>query len=499
MVNWLFVVTHRQESWRRDRHGLEHMCRRAFLTLSIVGSLSFIGCASIPPPVPRSSVNPVALEVCSTKGSACLGPTDQKHHSKPSSAELMSTAYLAIVRESIVPANPRVVAIAALTAIASLEPERARSLPSGFGADAERDAAWLAERVAGLPAPWPVLGAMTRATGTAHVGLSTPTSTRGMRALITGKPLSAHGFNVYPLADGRFVVFDVIKGASADLSGLHAGDVLVRIGSELVTRQVPLLLPIITLPAGAELTLGIERANRPAEIVLRLIEADIPPVESRLLADGIAYVHIRWFARSEDSEHDTAALARRAFESLAAQGARGLVLDLRSALGGIGDAGIASALSDGDVVYYVKQPLSEPARPVKRDGKRYWPDRPIVVLVNEQTISAGEALALAVRELAHAKVVGQTSAGGLTEGSFIALADDHALLIPTGVVLGPVTRVDQPGHAIKPDIEVPNPTIDELISGRDRQLEAARAALATRPPRPRAETSTMNLPEGDDL
>lgn len=399
----------------------------------------------------------------------------------PTSAELMKTTYLALVKESIVPADPRVVAAAALAAIAVLASDHAPALPAAFGADAERDAAWLASLVKELPPPWPVFAAMARATCTAHVGLRTPKSGQAMRGLMIGKPVSALGFSVYPLADGRFGVFDVIKGASADVSGLRAGDVLLRLDGERATRQVPLIMPLATLHPGAEVPLEVERAGGPATVMLRVVKVDVPPVESRLLDDGIAYIHVRWFARSEDPEHDTAALARRALTALAAQGARGLILDLRSALGGQGEVSLASAMCDGDVVYSIKQPLSEPARPVKREGERCWPDRPIVVLQNEQTISAGEALTLSLRELAHAKVVGRTSAGGLTEGNFVDLVEGYALMIPNGAVLGPVTGEVPPGYSVKPDIDVPNPTIEELRSGRDRQLDAARAALPRRP------------------
>jgi C-terminal processing protease CtpA/Prc len=40
-----------------------------------------------------------------------------------------------------------------------------------------------------------------------------------------------------------------------------------------------------------------------------------------------------------------------------------------------------------------------------------------------------------------------------------------------------VRRQAQPGHAIKPDIEVSNPDVSELLAGQDRQLDAARKAL----------------------
>jgi C-terminal processing protease CtpA/Prc len=397
----------------------------------------------------------------------------------PNSAERMRTVYLGLVRESIVPADPRVIASAALAKLAALAPERVLPLPAWFGVDAERDAAWLAERVVDLPPPWLVLDAMARAAATAHVLLRSPQRREGIGALMAGKPRAAPGFNLHPLADGRLVVFDVFPGASAEASGLRVGDVLHRIDGVPAARVDVFLLN--AHPAGVELKLDIERAGRPATIVLRLIQADVPSVESRLLDGGIGYVVVRWFARSDNAERDTAGLARRAFIALASQDARGLIIDLRSALGGSGEVAMASALCDGDVMYSIQQPLSAPVRHVKRKGERIWPDRPIVVLVNEHTVSAGEDLALSLRELAHAKIVGRTTGGGLTEMTFVPLADGYALTIPNGVVLGPISGKGQPGHAIKPDIEAPNQSIAELLNGRDPQLEAARAVLANNP------------------
>ena len=393
-------------------------------------------------------------------------------------AALMRTAYLALVKDSIVPADPRTVANAALEAIATLAPDRTRPLPADFGSDAERDAVWLGERVTDLSPLWPVFDAMAHSAGIAHMGFGTPERKKGIGALMIGEPLSTPGFNFYALPGGRFVVFDVVKGASADTSGLRNGDVLVSIDGVRTTRLDSFLLTI--LPAGTEKVLSVQRGNHSENIKLRLTKTDFSPVESRLLEGGIGYVFTRWFARSENGEHDTATLARRAFMALAAQGARGLVLDLRSCRGGIGNVQMSSALCDGDLVYFVQQPLSAPPRPVKREGERCWPDRPIVVLLNEETISAPEALALTLREQGHAKIIGQRSAGALTEFSFVPLAEGYAMTIPTGIVLGPVTGKPQPGHALQPDIEIPNPGIDDLLQGRDLQLDAAMKAIDSR-------------------
>jgi C-terminal processing protease CtpA/Prc len=223
--------------------------------------------------------------------------------------------------------------------------------------------------------------------------------------------------------------------------------------------------------------LEIERDRKAMRIELKLVDANQSSVDSRLLDDGVAYVRIRWFSQSDDPMRDTASLARAAFKSLAERGARALVLDLRSALGGIGDVSVASALADGDIVYYVQQPMTRAPEPVRRMGARVWPERPIVVLVNEQTVSAGEALALSLRELTRCMIVGRTSAGGLTEFSAVKLSGEYALIIPTGVVLGPVTRAEQIGHAVRPDIPLENADLEDLLHGRDPQLQVARRVV----------------------
>ena len=54
------------------------------------------------------------------------------------------------------------------------------------------------------------------------------------------------------------------------------------------------------------------------------------------------------------------------------------------------------------------------------------------------------------------------------------------MIIPRGVVLGPVSGQCPADYAIKHDLAVSNPGIEELLSGRDRQLEAACVALRPR-------------------
>ena len=439
----------------------------------LVGALAaegLFGCAS----------NPGSGE---TPGRAALAAPDGSHKgavpAPSTAARPVERAYVALVRTSIVPADPRAVGTAALAAGASQMQAPAPSLPEGWGRDPERDGAWLDAAVTGAPSPWRIITAMTRVARTAHVGLVTPEIRAGIGRLMTGDQ-PAPGFNVYRAPDHRFVVFDVVPGASAATSGVLAGDVLERLADEPVEGLLSPLFPALTrLGPGERVPLGVVRKGHRETIQLELRHAVVSPVESRLLRGGNGYLRIRWFARSDDRARDTAALVRAALASFVGRGARGLVIDLRSALGGIGEADIASALCDGDIVYFVQQPGAATPSPVARQGPRIWSGRRIVFLVNEQTVSAGEDLVLAVRELAPSTVVvGRTTAGGLTEFEPIPLGAGHALIVPTSAVLGPVTRQAPPGHAIVPDIPLDGATVAELLSGRDPELAAAEAALA---------------------
>ncbi|MEO7414928.1 MAG: S41 family peptidase [Opitutaceae bacterium] len=389
----------------------------------------------------------------------------------------MRKAYLALVKNSIVPANPRVIGNAAVEAIRTLASDHAKPLPVDFGSDPERDATWLAECVADLPPAWSVIEAMARSAETAHTGLATPQFRRGLIALGRGQPLCSPGFNLYRLDDGRLVVFDVIKGASADKSGLRIGDVLLRSDGRQALANEPFQL--FTRQAGTDVTLDIVRGSQPQSLTLRLIQADVSNVESRLLDGGIGYIFVRGFSPSDDPARKTAALVCDALGVLLTltQGARGLILDLRSSMGGSGEVKIASALCDGDVIYYLQNPLASPMRPIKRQGERIWPDRPVVVLVNQKTESAPEGLALSLRELGHVQIIGQPTAGGLTEFSAIPLADGYSMTTPTGAVRGPISRATPPSYAVIPNLVVPNPSIEDLLAGKDAQLDAARAAI----------------------
>jgi len=393
----------------------------------------------------------------------------------------MHVVYRWLVRDSLIPCDARRVGRAALTAMAHASPGRGVRLPAGFGLDVERDASFLATRLPGSGPWWHVFAAMAWDSGVPHTAVTHEAFWSGMVARLRGDPWAAPGFFLWRQPDGRLAVVDVDEAGSAHACGVRAGDVLTHVDGRPAVRANSQVLPLYVAATGATFRLGIERAGRPLDVRLVLARGEVSSVVWRRLEDGVGVVQVRWFACSPDGRGDTAALVRRALEEMAVEGAPGVVVDLRSGLGGQVQAvaGIVAALCPDEVVVAHREEDGAD-RVFRRVGAPLWLDRPVVVLVNEQTISAAELLALALLELADAELVGTPTAGGLNDFRQIELADGYRLVVPYRAAVGPRSRQPRPGHRLVPHVRVANPTPAELAAGRDPPLEAARRRVLRR-------------------
>jgi len=107
------------------------------------------------------------------------------------------------------------------------------------------------------------------------------------------------------------------------------------------------------------------------------------------------------------------------------------------------------------------EPNGEPVL-YSRVGERVWPDLPIAVLMNEQSNSAAETLALGLEELTGAALVGAATSGGLNTLRMVDLHDGYKLVLPDKVSVGPRTLAPRPGYKLEPTVAVPNPSADDV-------------------------------------
>jgi hypothetical protein len=171
----------------------------------------------------------------------------------------------------------------------------------------------------------------------------------------------------------------------------------------------------------------------------------------------------------------------------ALRAAKGLVLDVRQRKGGT----IQNV--DAVVSRFLTAPLTRPAfyllgrrldwAPLQPAGPTAYA-RPVVVLINGSTFSAGEHFAEAMRQIPAVTLVGDTTGGGGVASTGDVPCERR---LPSGkwicVGAGDIRRFDgQPVEwlGVPPDIRVAQ-TEDDIRRGRDPQLEAAIGLLGGAP------------------
>lgn len=146
---------------------------------------------------------------------------------------------------------------------------------------------------------------------------------------------------------------------------------------------------------------------------------------------------------------------------------QGLIIDARHNRGGNIDSFILEKLLR-KVWMYWKSRAGEPSWNMQYAFRGH-----MVLLVNENTASDGEALADGFRRLGLGKVIGTRTWGGeIWLSSVNTLSDGGLARAPMMGVYGPEGKWLIEGHGLEPDIVVDNPP-HETFNGKDAQLEAA--------------------------
>jgi len=157
-----------------------------------------------------------------------------------------------------------------------------------------------------------------------------------------------------------------------------------------------------------------------------------------------------------------------------------LVLDVRECRGGDPDTVqlLVSHLVDDEPVRLVdiesrveglRQRWTHPVA-----GRRFGPDKPLVVLTSATTFSGGEELAFDVQLLGRGRVVGERTRGGANPREGVAVHPELELALPVARALSPRDGSSWEGVGVQPDVECP------AAEGLDRAL----ALLAVEPPAP---------------
>jgi carboxyl-terminal processing protease len=262
--------------------------------------------------------------------------------------------------------------------------------------------------------------------------------------------------------EGLPVIVAPIDGSPAAEAGLQPGDILVRVDGEDVTR-LPLseIVEKVRGPAGTEVQLTVLRTddNQSYDITITRREIDIPAA-SWAMVPGTSVAAVRISQFSANAERDLI----NAIQAAEADGATGLIVDVRNNPGGLLDQAIrvtSQFLTGGNVLLEEDAEGNRTEYPVVEGGRA--PEISLVVLVNPGTASAAEIFAGAIQDHERGQVVGETTFGTGTVLQPFDLDDGSELLLGVRQWLTPNGRLIR-NQGIAPDVEVTLPLGSELLS-----------------------------------
>lgn len=280
------------------------------------------------------------------------------------------------------------------------------------------------------------------------------------------------GIGIYMVVnyeEGTITVLEPMEESPAEAAGLQEGDLITKVdGQEVTADNVTEMSNAIKGEEGTTVTLEITRGEETLEAQVERKRIEISHIESRMLEDNIGYIQIL------DFDGGTAEEFRENYENLNNQGATSLIIDIRNNGGGVVDEAIdiLEMICDRDSTLLIEKDKDENEVIIKSEEDPFI-NIPIVVLTNENSASASEILAGALKDNDKATIIGETTYGKGVIQTLYRLTDGSGLKITTNEYVTP-NKITINKVGIEPDIAVELPEdIEELTDENDTQLQRA--------------------------
>ena len=283
------------------------------------------------------------------------------------------------------------------------------------------------------------------------------------------------GIGIYMIKNTQYdkiQVLSTIKGSPAEKAGIQAGDLIISAdGVEYSADDMTTASNKIKGEEGTKVTIEVLRGAEKLKFELTREKVKVNQVEGKVLSNNIGYIKFTSF------DETTAEDFKNQYQELAKKGIQSLIIDLRNNGGGIVDQALEIAdymtPKDSVLLYEVDKNGKETVKKAKEDP---IVNMPIIILTNENTASASEILAGALKDLGKAKIVGTKTYGKGVIQQILKLNDGSGLKITIEEYQTPNrNKINKVG--IEPDekVELPS-TVNSLLTIKesdDTQLQKA--------------------------
>lgn len=278
--------------------------------------------------------------------------------------------------------------------------------------------------------------------------------------------------------DDRIIIISPIEGAPAHRRGLRAGDIIWQIeGKDTEGMKTSDASNLMRGPAGTSVKLQIKRAgiDEPLEFEVERAVVELKSVNYAGIIPGTDIGYLRLSKFAEETGHEL----RQAISDLNDKNASAMIFDLRSNGGGLLDQAVETGelfLEKGREVVYTKGKFEETERHYYSRQEPVFPNKPLVVLVDEGTASASEIVAGAIQDWDRGLIVGNDTYGkGLVQQIFPISNDGELALklttakyyVPSGrSIQKPETQAKDHGTTIAEEDEQTAEASDSLAVSR---------------------------------
>lgn len=250
---------------------------------------------------------------------------------------------------------------------------------------------------------------------------------------------------------GTVYILESYEGGAAKEAGVVSGDSIIKVDGKSVEKEE--LADVVEWMKGKEgTTVEVEfylaKSKTYQTFTMERRNVEVPSVEYEILEKDIGYIQVSGFKETTANQFSDA------LDKLEEDNIKGLIIDLRDNGGGLLDSVVDMAsrmLPEKKEIVSVKDKNGKGTTYLSKNDKSF--DKPLVVLVNENTASASEVFSGAVQDYKIGKLVGTTTFGKGIVQTIMGLFDDSAIKLTTAKYYTPNGRnIHKTG--LEPDIEV---------------------------------------------
>lgn len=252
-----------------------------------------------------------------------------------------------------------------------------------------------------------------------------------------------------PNATGS-LISSVIKDSPAERAGLLPNDIITAVnGVSVAGTELSYVTSLIGGEEGEAVVFSIKRGDTTLEITAYYGDVILPTVSCKVIDNHIGYIYISQFADNTADEF------QEKLDELSESETEAVIIDVRGNPGGYLNSvvSIADKILDKGIIVNIGNTMNDPALEVF-EAKKGGISMPIVLLIDENSASASEILASAVKENGAGILIGNTTYGkGIVQTTGQLYSTDGYLKLTTSGYFTPNGN-NIHGRGVSPDINV---------------------------------------------